>query len=125
MSESSVKSVKSHFRGWRIPGDIPPGALADEPPAAGETRDALSGHFRVFQLENGHRFSTDDVLTAWYGTTWAPSVRTVLDLGSGIGTVAMIAAWRLPAARFVTVEAQEQSVHLARKSANWNGLLDR
>jgi tRNA1(Val) A37 N6-methylase TrmN6 len=46
----------------------------------------------------------------------------VLDLGSGIGAVGMIAAWRLPGARFVTVEAQEDSVRLARKSAAWNGL---
>jgi len=34
----------------------------------------------------------------------------------------MIAAWRLPGARFVTVEAQEESVRLARKSASYNGL---
>jgi tRNA1Val (adenine37-N6)-methyltransferase len=49
----------------------------------------------------------------------------VLDLGSGIGAVGMIAAWRLPGARFVTVEAQDESVRLARKSAEWNGLTDR
>ncbi|MGZ4971672.1 MAG: tRNA1(Val) (adenine(37)-N6)-methyltransferase, partial [Limisphaerales bacterium] len=60
-----------------------------------------------------------------YGTTWCPTARTVLDLGSGIGTVAMIAAWRLPAARFVTVEAQTESVALAKKSAQWNGVQDR
>ena len=34
----------------------------------------------------------------------------------------MIAAWRLPGARFVTIEAQEDSVRLARKSAAYNGL---
>lgn len=37
----------------------------------------------------------------------------------------MIAAWRLPGARFLTIEAQEESVALARKSARWNGLEDR
>jgi tRNA1(Val) A37 N6-methylase TrmN6 len=37
----------------------------------------------------------------------------------------MIAAWRLPGARFVTIEAQEQSVTLGRKSAAYNGLEDR
>src|SRR6185369_6576955 len=42
-----------------------------------------------------------------------------------LGTVGMIAAWRLPGARFVTVEAQSDSVRLARKSAAWNGLTDR
>jgi len=85
----------------------------------------MSGHYRLFQLENGHRFSTDDLLAAWYGTTWCPTAQTVLDLGSGIGTVAMIAAWRFPSARFVTVEAQTESVALAKKSAEWNGLRDR
>jgi tRNA1(Val) A37 N6-methylase TrmN6 len=114
---------ESFFKGWANPGPIPPGALTGEPAVApGETLDAISGHFRLFQLEKGHRFSTDDVLTAWYGTSWCPSARTVLDLGSGLGTVGMIAAWRLPGARFVTVEAQPDSVRLARKSAAWNGL---
>jgi tRNA1Val (adenine37-N6)-methyltransferase len=114
------------FKGWTKPGPIPPGALGQGPAVeAGETLDAVSGFFRLFQLSNGHRFSTDDVLTAWYGTSWCPAARTVLDLGSGIGTVGMIAAWRLPGARFVTVEAQEESVRLARKSAEWNGLTER
>jgi tRNA1(Val) A37 N6-methylase TrmN6 len=90
-----------------------------------ETLDAVSGHFRLFQLRDGHRFSTDDILTAWYGTSWCPAARTALDLGSGIGTIGMICAWRLPGARFVTVEAQTESVALARKSARYNGLTDR
>ncbi len=37
----------------------------------------------------------------------------------------MIAAWRLSGARLVTVEAQAESVRLARKSARWNGIEDR
>ena len=115
----------SEFRGWTRPGPIPPGAhdLPDVPPD--ETLDFISGHFRIFQLRDGHRFSTDDVLAAWYATTWCPSAGTVLDLGSGIGSLALIAAWRLPGARLVTVEAQEMSVALARKSVAFNGLTDR
>ena len=112
------------FKGWAKPGPIPPGA-GREGLNAGETLDAISGHFRLFQLRDGHRFSTDDVLTAWYGTTWCPVARTILDLGSGIGTVGMIAAWRCPGARLVTIEAQEESVRLAKKSAAWNGLAER
>lgn len=116
------------FKGWAKPGPIVPGL---DPPAlesaldSDETLDAISGHYRIFQLAKGHRFSTDDLLTAWYGTTWCPSARTVLDLGSGIGTVGMIAAWRLQGARFVTVEAQGRSVALARKSARYNELEGR
>jgi tRNA1(Val) A37 N6-methylase TrmN6 len=112
----------THFRGWAKPGPAPPGALTPPEIPAGESLDAISGHFRLFQLLDGHRFSTDDVLTAWYGTSWVPRATRVLDLGSGIGSVGMVAAWRLPSATFVTVEAQAESVRLARKSAAYNGL---
>jgi tRNA1(Val) A37 N6-methylase TrmN6 len=115
----------THFKGWAKPGPIPPGAHSRPLVPPDQTLDALSGYFRMYQLRDGHRFSTDDVLTAWYGTTWVPSARRVLDLGSGIGSVGMIAAWRLQGAAFVTVEAQAQSVALARKSADYNGLTDR
>ena len=137
---------QTHFKGWAKPGPIPPGlgAPVSDPARSGEelnragsetgaplvvepheTLDAISGRFRLFQLRDGHRFSTDDILTAWYATSWCPTVRTALDLGSGIGSVGMICAWRLPGARFVTVEAQAESVALARKSARYNGLTDR
>jgi tRNA1Val (adenine37-N6)-methyltransferase len=131
----------SHFKGWAKPGPIPPGLGSldtfrrelegpdgnDEPLTIGphETLDAISGHFRLFQLREGHRFSTDDIMTAWYGTSWCPTARTALDLGSGIGTVGMICAWRLPGVRFVTIEAQAESVALAQKSARYNGLTER
>jgi len=117
---------KRFFKGWAKPGPIVSSAAAAsviiEP---GETFDAISGDFRIFQLKKGHRFSTDDVLTAWHGTSWCPRAERVLDLGTGIGSVAMIAAWRLPGARFVAVEAQEESLKLARKSVQYNGLEER
>jgi len=115
----------THFRGWAKPGPLPPGATTTPDVASTESLDAISGHFRLFQLRDGHRFSTDDVLTAWYGSSWVPRAGRVLDLGSGIGSVGMVAAWRLPGATFVTVEAQEESVRLARKSAAYNGLCER
>ncbi|HEX6177800.1 MAG TPA: methyltransferase, partial [Thermoanaerobaculia bacterium] len=110
------------YRGWRRPGVIPPGGVDVEP---GETLDYICGNFRIFQYEKGHRYSTDDVLTAWYGTISAPRVEAAADLGSGIGSVATIAAWRLPGARFTTVEAQDISIRLARKSVRYNGLESR
>jgi tRNA1Val (adenine37-N6)-methyltransferase len=118
-------NTDSHFKGWAKPGPLPPGLASGVVVESHETLDAISGHFRLFQLRDGHRFSTDDILTAWYGTSWAPTARTALDLGSGLGTVGMICAWRLPGAKFVTVEAQSESVALARKSARYNGVSDR
>lgn len=116
------RSFETHFKGWAKPGPVPPGFVSGVVVEANETLDAVAGHFRLFQLREGHRFSTDDVLTAWYGTSWCPTAQTALDLGSGIGTVATVVAWRLPGARMVTVEAQEISVALARKSVRYNGL---
>lgn len=109
------------FKGYVLPGPTPPGLPEGEFPE-GTSLDSISGQWKLFQYKKGHRFSTDDVLVAWYGTTLAPRPERVLDLGSGIGSVGMVAAWRLPGARFVTVEAQEISIALARKSAAYNGL---
>lgn len=110
------------YRGWRRPGPVPPGAVEVE---EGETLDFICGHYRIFQYAKGHRYSTDDVLTAWYATICAPRVARAADLGSGIGSVALITAWRLPGASFVTLEAQEMSLRLAQKTVRYNGLESR
>src|SRR5437763_15087285 len=85
-----------HFRGWTRPGPRPPGGVAVE---GGESLDCISGRFGILQLTKGHRFSTDDVLTAWYATQWARREERAEDLGSGIGAVGPVVAWRLPGAR--------------------------
>lgn len=113
------------FKGWAKPGPQAPGEAEALPVEEEVSLDALSGHFKIYQLKKGHRFSTDDLLTAWYGTMAAPAASRVLDLGSGIGSVGMTAAWRLQGARFLTIEAQDISVALARRSARYNGLESR
>lgn len=118
----TLRDMEESYRGWRRPGPVPPGGVE---PEDGETLDVICGWFRIFQYAKGHRYSTDDVLTAWYGTAHAPRVDRAADLGSGIGSVATIAAWRLPGATFCTVEAQEISLRLARKSMRYNGLAAR
>ena len=107
------------YRGWTRPGPQVPGEGTVE---AGETLDYIAGFYRIFQYVGGHRFSTDDVLTGWYGTQWAARIDRAADLGSGIGSVAITVAWRAPGATICTVEAQEISVRLARKSIRYNGL---
>lgn len=117
MGESDDK-----FKGWMRPGPRPPGGLE---PEADETLDHICGHWRLFQYAKGHRCSVDDLLTAWFGTTWCPRPARIADLGSGIGSVGLAAAWRCPGAVLHTVEAQSISARLARKSAAYNGILDR
>jgi len=117
MTRRTAPSDGPSFKGWTRPGPVSPGGVDLEP---GETLDGLCGHWRIFQLERGNRFSTDDLVTAWYGTTWCPRADRIADLGSGIGSVALLAAWRCPGAVVHTVEAQEESLRLARKSIRTN-----
>jgi len=67
-------------------------ALAEGAPV---TLDGLTRDYEIIQKRRGHRHSTDDLLTAWYAVTHAPdSVRSLLDLGAGIGSVGLAVAWR-------------------------------
>ena len=111
------------FKGWTKPGPRISEYTCELP--ENETLDALSGHFKIIQLKDGHRFSTDDLLVAWFGSTNAPGARSVLDLGTGIGTVGMVAAWRMQGVPFVGIEAQETSFKCLKKSLEINELTER
>jgi hypothetical protein len=45
------------------------------------TRDRLTRDFWLFQRKRGHRFSSDDVVTAWAAMQLAPRPRRALDRG--------------------------------------------
>ncbi len=118
---------------WTPPAGPPPRAeTAEIPelrPQAGESLDMLSGEWRIFQRRDGHRYSTDDLLCAWFACRRAADhgvrVTRALDLGAGIGSVAMIVAWKNPNARVVAVEAQSISADLFARSIRFNGAADR
>jgi hypothetical protein len=42
---------QTHFKGWAIPGPTIPGEASGAKLEAGESLDALSGHYRIFQLK--------------------------------------------------------------------------
>ncbi len=114
--------------GWRAPGP-PPASTPDAAlgPHAGEDLCHLAGDWRILQQIAGHRWSLDDLVTAWVAATVVaarPPTRFV-DLGCGIGTVLMLLAWRFPEAAGIGIEAQAASVDLARRSLAWNGAADR
>ena len=114
--------------GWRAPGPLPPirrdPALA---PRRNEDLCYLAGEWRILQRTDGHRWSLDDLVTAWFAASEVAATppATVLDLGCGIGAVLMLLAWRFPAAGLVGIEAQALSVDLARRSVAWNGIEGR
>lgn len=101
------------------------------------TDDAIAGTFRVWQRRRGHRYSLDDVATAWEaagtlehlvaGAADDPrpggdSALTLLDLGCGIGSVLTMLAHRFPRAHLTGVEAQEISFELAERNVERNDL---
>lgn len=93
---------------------------------ARETLSRLSGDWWIYQLAHGHRYATDDVLTAWAGVRAVPRAQSVLDLGAGIGSVGLMALNLLsPQARLVSVEVQPVSARLAQRSVEHNGLEER
>jgi tRNA1(Val) A37 N6-methylase TrmN6 len=98
----------------------------NERQASDITLDHLAGSWRIFQLRRGHRFTIDDLLSAWAAVQARPQARFVLDLGAGIGSIGLLALWRLPAAeRLTMVEVQAVSHTLAYRTVAYNGLATR
>lgn len=115
------------------------------PVRADEDVTFLTGSWKLLQPLSAHRYSTDDVVTAWVAARIARCLaraevvpgprdeRTVqpdaaaawggltwLDIGCGIGSVAMMAAWAHPGATVHAVEAQVSRISRAARSAVYN-----
>jgi tRNA1(Val) A37 N6-methylase TrmN6 len=89
------------------------------------TDDRLTRDVRVYQRERGHRFSADDVATAFIAAQTVPQARRVLDLGCGLGSVLLHLAWSLPNATLVGIEAQEVSFELLQRNLARSGYASR
>ncbi len=99
-----------------------------EPPAIDPdelTDDAVTADYRLYQRRRGHRYSLDDVLTAAEAVRVAPAAHSVADLGTGIGSVLHMVAWKLPGAKLVGIERQAVSFELLRRNVARNGLAGR
>ena len=112
--------------GWTAPGPAPAGARgrAELEPEADEDLCYLSGDWRLFQKQRGHRWSLDDLVTAWIATRGLDpeAPRRVLDLGCGLGSVLLMVAWKLPRADVTGIEAQPDRAAMGRRSIAYNGV---
>ncbi len=86
------------------------------------TLDRLTRDIYLWQRKKGHRFSADDVVTAWVAVQRSPHARRVLDLGCGIGSVLLHLRWSLPSAELVGIEAQDVSFALLERNIAHNQL---
>ena len=89
------------------------------------TDDALTRDFRILQRAKGHRFSSDDLATAYIAFHARPEATRVLDLGCGIGSVLLHLAWKMTDASFVGVEAQAMSFALLERNVARAGIASR
>ncbi len=89
------------------------------------TEDRLTRDVTILQRARGHRFSSDDMVTAYVACRRAPAARRALDLGCGIGSVLLHLAWSLPAATLVGIEAQEVSFALLAENVRRSRQGDR
>jgi tRNA1(Val) A37 N6-methylase TrmN6 len=115
--------------GWIAPGPAPAGAQgrADLEPEEDEDLCLLSGDWRLFQKQVGHRWSVDDLVTAWVATRRRDPARAIhaLDLGCGLGSVLLMVAWKLPHAQVWGIEAQPDRAAMGRRSIAYNGVSER
>jgi len=119
--------------GWQAPGPAPAGPQGrpELAPRADEDLCFLSGDWRVFQHQRGHRWSLDDLVTAWVAVGAAhdaglgDGTLRALDLGCGLGSVLLMVAWKLPGADVTGVELQPDRAGMGRRSIAYNGVADR
>lgn len=87
------------------------------------TRDAfLGGRLIVTQPERGFRAGLDSVLL---GAAVGAGARTLLDLGAGVGTAALVALADVPMLSATLVEADPEMLGLAGINAATNGMAER
>lgn len=100
---------------------------------SGEQLCNLVGKWRILQKIGSHRWTTDDIVTAWVAATSLIQVKNniqdetpinYLDLGTGNGSVLQMVTWCILTQccdiRAFGVEARSEAVGLARRSLDFN-----
>jgi tRNA1(Val) A37 N6-methylase TrmN6 len=83
----------------------------------------LGGRVRLLQTRRGYRVAIDAVLLA--AAIEPGSGERVLDLGSGVGSVGLCLAKRMPGCTITGIELQPALAQLAERNAILNGLEER
>jgi tRNA1(Val) A37 N6-methylase TrmN6 len=88
-------------------------------------RVQLTRRLVLWQRTRGHRSATDDILCAYAGNAAKPDAVSILDLGAGQGSVALMLAGINPKAIITAVEVQQVSYELLERNVKENGLAGR
>ena len=94
-------------------------------PRASEQLCNLVGSWRILQRVGSHRWTTDDLVTAFVAGKYKYGAKNYLDLGCGNASVLLMTSWCLNKhgrldAIIMGVEARSEAVALARRSIAFN-----
>ncbi len=95
----------------------------DEFPEEAEIHELFDGKIRIFQKQNGYRFSIDTVLLGIFAMQRAGGA--VADLGAGCGILPVILARSTKVGDITAIEIQDELAQLARRSCSLNNLSNR
>ncbi len=82
-------------------------------PTVEESLDGPAGGTRFLQHRKGHRVGSDDVLLAALANAHQPNAETMLDLGTGKGSVPLMYIYANPTTNVIGLEAHAESFELA------------
>lgn len=94
-------------------------------PACGddETVDTLNDYgLKIIQPKSGYRFSLDPLLLCDFAP---PDKKSILDMGSGCGIIALVMARKCPDASITAIELQKEMAGIAQRNTLENGLSAR
>ncbi|MFI3242056.1 MAG: methyltransferase domain-containing protein [Alphaproteobacteria bacterium] len=84
----------------------------------------LSKKVKILQPINGYRASTDAVILSSIPESTTKEIK-ILDMGSGTGAVSLCLGHRIPSAKILGLEIQEELIELSNQSAELNGFENR
>lgn len=132
------------FEGWKEPGpDVPEMNKTSLKLGGREELSSLLGKWKIIQNIDHHKYSTDDIVTAWVAYRVGKTMKNLmasdctsrvaeppknlrfLDIGCGLGSVLLMNAWMHPTAPCIGIEAQPGRMSLAKRSVDYNGVSSR
>ena len=128
--KSNIRPFRSD-KNWIIPGPHPliPISNCSHLLEPGEMVTSIAGRWSIFQTIKGHRYTTDDLSTAFVAISTIKynniKISSHADLGCGLGSVLLFVAFAFQDLKSIGFEAQELHVKLAKKSIHVNGIYKR
>lgn len=96
-------------------------------PGDGEMLTSLCGFWMIYQIQQGHRSTTDDFVVAYTAIKEGRRIGSsfkYIDIGTGLGTILNIVNWSFGARILHSIgfEAQMRHVSLCKKTIEFNGV---